>query len=366
MVYEAAFAPDLHTLDDLLVPRPAERQRGEGLRLAADEEAGAVDPRQYAGSGLERAELIGRPAVGPLAGLDDAAVHNGVKFILPEVVDLGGRSFREVAMRVARPLLLEEGERLVARGLVPVPERLLDAAGEALFQSITEGAGYGKQLHGRFGRRRGGDDLALEGNEVFNLALAPLERLDDERLGDLPGAGLDHVDFLRRARDDEVKFCPLAFPKARVHDPGVVASADAHRGHRSVPGDVRERECQRRPGDGGEVGVVGLVEGEDGGHDLHLVSHAEIKARPDGAINEARGENGLLRRPVLAFDEARAENFPRGVKLLLVVHRQREKVPALARPLGHHRGHKHRGVAVPHERAAVGLACQRRQFDRQR
>src|SRR5262249_4294321 len=71
------------------------------------------------------------------------------------------------------------------------------------------------------------------------------------------------------------------------------------------------------------------VRGEHRRDALDLVPEALRPERPDRAVDHARGEDGALRRPSLALEEA-ARDLPGGVHPLLDVHGQREEVRALA------------------------------------
>jgi hypothetical protein len=83
-------------------------------------------------------------------------------------------------------------------------------------------------------------------------------------------------------------------------------------------------------GDGAEdVRVVLLVRGEDGEDDLDVVLVALREERPDGPVGQAGRQDGGLRGPRFALDEA-AGDLAGGVHPLLEVHREREEVEARA------------------------------------
>ena len=86
----------------------------------------------------------------------------------------------------------------------------------------------------------------------------------------------------------------------------------------------------RRGAERGEH-VVGVLEvdGQHGGHDVDLVHVALGEQRPDGPVDLARGEDGLLAGPRLALDEA-AGDLAGGVVPLFDVDREGEEVLPLA------------------------------------
>src|SRR5262249_25305580 len=100
--------------------------------------------------------------------------------------------------------------------------------------------------------------------------------------------------------------------------------------------------------------VVLRVRAEHGDDHLHVVAVALGEERADGAVGQARGEDGVLGRAALALDEA-AGDLADGVEALLDVDGEREEVDALARG-GAGRGRAgEAGAAVAHEGGPAGL-----------
>src|SRR4029077_13403655 len=80
----------------------------------------------------------------------------------------------------------------------------------------------------------------------------------------------------------------------------------------------------------GEDVVVVLLVARPGRHDdLDVVLEALRPERPDRPVDEARGEDALLRRTAFAARE-RPGDLARGVEALLEVDREREEVDAQA------------------------------------
>ena len=120
-----------------------------------------------------------------------------------------------------------------------------------------------------------------------------------------------------------------------------------------------------RRGDGAEhVGLVLLVGREDRDDELDVVLVALGEERADGAVGQAGGQGGRLRRARLALDEA-ARDLARGVHALLELDREREEVEARAgiRAVG---GAEHQGVAVANGDGAAGEAGELAGLDGQR
>ena len=111
-----------------------------------------------------------------------------------------------------------------------------------------------------------------------------------------------------------------------------------------------------------DVGIVLAVGREDEGDDLRLVVEALGEERPDGPVDQARGQDLLLRRAAFALEPA-AGDPPAGVGVLAVVDGEGEEVGVLLGLLVEDGGRQHDGVAVPNDRGAVGLLGELADFD---
>jgi len=184
-----------------------------------------------------------------------------------------------------------------------------------------------------------------------------LQRLDDLRLGHALGAGLDHHQPLAAAGHDDVQACPRALGVGRIEEELLVHQCDAHRADRPLEGNLGERDSCRGPVDGEHVGIVVRVGREDEGDDLRLMVPAGGEERAHRPVDHPAGEHFLLARLPLALEEP-ARDPARGVRVLAVVHRQRQEVDPL--PLGGRvaRGDQDDRVAEPDHDRAVGLLGQ--------
>jgi hypothetical protein len=105
--------------------------------------------------------------------------------------------------------------------------------------------------------------------------------------------------------------------------------------------------------------------GEDGRDDPGFAVEALGKERTERAVDQAGGQDLLLRGPALALEEA-ARDLARGERLLLVVTGEREEIDAFARARLRGRGHEHDGLAERHERSPPRLLRHPAGLDRQR
>ncbi len=207
-------------------------------------------------------------------------------------------------------------------------------------------------------------ELVLDVDERLQRAMPEQDRLGHDVLGQELGAGLDHHDRVAGARDDQVELRVRELAVGGVDHELAVDATDADGADRPVERDLADRQRGGR-GDGAEdVGLVLLVGREDRDHELDVVLVALGEERADGAVGQAGGQGGGLRRARLALDEA-ARDLARGVHALLELDGEREEVepgPGI-RPVG---GAEHHGVAVANGDRAAGEAGELAGLDGQR
>ena len=139
-----------------------------------------------------------------------------------------------------------------------------------------------------------------------------------------------------------------------VGDPlavGGVGDADGADG--AVEGDAGEHQGGRGAVDGQHVVRVLLVGAEDGAHDVDLVAEALGERGPQGPVEQAAGEDGLVGGPALPAEE-RAGDLAGGVHPLLDVDGEGEEVDSLPDAAGGGGGAEHHGVAQLGQHRAVG------------
>ena len=189
-------------------------------------------------------------------------------------------------------------------------------------------------------------DLLLQlldrGDDLLDLAVRDVERVEDLLLGDAAGAGLDHQDRLVGAGDDQVEVELGEVLLVRVDDEVAVELADPHRA--DVLGDGDRGDRQRRGGavHREDVVRVDLVHRHRDRDELGLVVPALREERPDRAVDHPRRQRRLLAGFALATEE-RAGDFARGVHALLDVDGEGKEVHVAKAADGC--GAEHHGVA---------------------
>ena len=137
---------------------------------------------------------------------------------------------------------------------------------------------------------------------------------------------------------------------------------------RTAPVSLSERNLRQVQGGAGadhaqDVGIVLAVGGQARSHDLDFVDVAGREERPDGAVDEAGGQDFLGGGPAFALDEA-AGKLAGGVDLLAVIDDEREEILGRVGPAFDGRDHDN-GVAIADDSGPVGLLGELAGFDGQ-
>src|SRR5262249_57942608 len=111
----------------------------------------------------------------------------------------------------------------------------------------------------------------------------------------------------------------------RVGDEPAVDVAHADGADRAVERDARQAECGRGAVHGQDVWIVLLITGDRETDDLNLVPESVGKQRPDGPVDETRGEDLFLDRRAFSLEVA-AGDPPAGIRALAILHGEREEV----------------------------------------
>ena len=191
--------------------------------------------------------------------------------------------------------------------------------------------------------------LLHRGDELLDLAVGDVERVEDLGLGDALGAGLDHQDRLVGAGDDQVEFQLLVALLGRVDDEVALELADPDRA--DVLGDRDFGDRQRRGGAVHREDVVGVdvVDRQRHRDQLGLVVPALGEERADRPVDHARGQRRLLAGFALATEE-RAGDLARGVHPLLDVDGEGKEVHVAQAAEGCG-AEDHRVAGLDHDRA---------------
>ena len=359
MVDVALLVLDAEAVDALELAGAAQREQAHGLRLAASEECAAVRARDDADLAADLSDLVGAATVGPAllhgdAVADDVLLELGEGALhVRDAVDA-----RVVVEQRLDGLELDGGRRVLAVLLVGDLRRGVDLAGEPGADLFEDALVDGVLGHVPLGLAAGALQLELHVDELLDLVVRDAQGLDHDRLGDLLGARLDHHDGVAGAGDHEVDVgLVLRLLERRVHDELAVDATHAHGADGAVERDLADAES----GGGAQRGehVVGVLEvdRERGRHDVDLVHETLGEQRPDGPVDLASAEDGLLARPRLALDEA-AGDLAGGVVPLFDVDGERKEVLSFADVLPRDGAHEHHGVPTTNENGAVCLLGQ--------
>ena len=323
-----------------------ERTNGEHLRLAAGEQARAVDAGQDADFGSERTDLVLRSAVDAVAFeqplLDD--------LLLELVGDL-------IEILVHIGVLLEEH-------LMPVLDHLVPAGlADVLVVGIHRGLGLVHEVFDdlveqllvearvrvvELGLADLGDHAVDELDLLLVLVVGKLDGFVHGVVVDFVRTGLDHDDLLASRDDRDVEIADLALLGVGVEHELAVHKADLERADRAVPGDIGDGERGGGADQSRDLGRAVVV-------DAHDRRHAEVggEERADGAVDDAAGQDALFAGTALAAVE-RTGDAADGVELLLKVNGEGKEVDAVARAGGSRGADEHAGVAVADHDGGVG------------
>ena len=183
-----------------------------------------------------------------------------------------------------------------------------------------------------------------------------------ELKGALGATGLDHHDgdlgigavIQRPAGDDQLEGRLIALFEGGVRDPLPVGRVgDPHGADRPLERDARQHQGGGCRIDGEDVVGVDLVCTEDGADDVDLVAEALGEGRTQRPVDQAAGEDGLVRGLALSTEE-RAGDLARRIGPLLDVDGQRKEVRSLAHRAGCGGGSQQDGVADASDDGAVG------------
>ena len=328
-----------------------ERADGEHLRLAAGEQARAVDAGQDADFGSERTDLVLRSAVDAVAFeqplLDD---------LLLELVG----DFIEILVHIG--VLLEEHlmpvlDHLVPAGLADVlvvgVHRGLSLVHKALDDLVKQLLVEARVRVVELGLADLGDHTVDELDLLLVLVVGKLDGLVHGVVVDFVRTGLDHDDLLAGRDDRDVEIADLALLGVGVEHEFTVHKADLERADRAVPGDIGDGERGGGADQSRDLGRAVVVDAHDRRHDGDVVAEVGGEERADGAVDDAAGQDALFAGTALAAVE-RTGDAADGVELLLKVNGEGKEVDAVARAGGSRGADEHAGVAVADHDGGVG------------
>jgi hypothetical protein len=364
MQHERFFALAGQAIDDLRIAPGAQRGDHQRLRLAAGEERRAVGAREHAGADIDGTHRLRVASVDARMTLEDALAHQPVL----EVEELGSHLIGGELGLLARG---KRGERraLDLRDLRVALLLLGDRIGRD--QLLLRERGH-RVLQFRVRLRRGPRPLRLAGlgGELVDRLDGDLHLLVSEDDGAQHGVlietfrlGFDHEHAFGGARHHEIELRVGELRRGGIQNVLAVLVADARRADRAQERHAGNRERRGGAEERGDVGIDLGVDRKHRGDDLHVVDESFRKQRPDGTIDQTRGERLLLGGTALALEEA-AGNAARGIGLFLIVDREGKEIAARGRLLHAHRGDEHHRLAHAHEDGAVGLTRELARFER--
>ena len=344
-------------VDPLLVLAGAERGHHQRLGLAAGEQRRAVRARQHADLGDDRTHRLHVAAVDALAGIEDVPAHDLGFDLLEDAADLLlgiGRVLRALRAEMRHDLGLGGIDRLVAlhlvRDRIGRAHVLLDQAEHFLLErAVVRDLVVARLLRRLFRELDDGLDHRLE------MAVAEHHGAEHDVFRQLLGFRFDHQHRVLRAGDHEVELAFRHLVEQRIEHVFVVDEADAGGADRAHEGRAGERERRRGRDHRQHVGIVLEVVRQRRHDHLGLVAPAFGEQRTYRAIDQPRDQRLFLGRAAFALEIA-AGNAARGVELLLVIDRERQKIDAFSRLLGGDDGRQHFRFAVGGDDGAVGLA----------
>ncbi len=173
-------------------------------------------------------------------------------------------------------------------------------------------------------------------------------------LGQAVGLGLHHQHRVLRTGHDHVEAAFLKLLVGRVEEVAVlVGEANTRPADRPLKGQSGDGQGGRGPDHGRDVRVHVLVGGHDGADHLGLVLEPILEQRPDGPVDQARGQGFLLGQGAFALEEATGD-LAHGVGLFHVMDSQREKRHRAGFFVRHH-GNQHGRVVHGDQNSACGL-----------
>ena len=193
-------------------------------------------------------------------------------------------------------------------------------------------------------------ELRHRGDELLDLAVGDVERVEDLGLGD----ALAPASTIRIASSVPATIRSSSSSSWPSSD-GLTTKSPSSLPTRTAPTWLGDRDCRDRQRGGGAVhgeDVVGVdvVDRQRHRDELRLVVPALGEERADRAVDHARGQRRLLAGSTLAAEE-RAGDLARGVHALLDVDRQGKKVHVAQ--VAHGRGAQdHRVAGLDDDRAA--------------
>ena len=334
---------------------------GQGLGLAAGEQAGAVHTGQHTDFGGQRADLIDAAAVNTLAFFQQPGAHNLLLQLIADQIQVGGVQFG-----VFLGNSIHDGQHGgIADVFVVGVHGSLD-----IFQVL--GVHIRQQSVVQFHRGKALLRLAdlcnnavHKGEQLFDFLMASLDGVHHDLFGHFVGAGFNHDDLFHAGSQGQGQVRALALLLGGVQHDLAVHIADCHAADGAIPGDIRHGNGERRAVHTGNLrGAVRVKAHHSHGH-ADIVAHILGEQRADGAVNHAGGQDGVFTGAAFAAHKG-AGNAAGGVQLFFKFHAQGEEIHPFTRLFAHGNIAQHAGFAIADHCAAIGKAAELAGFHHKR
>jgi len=295
--------------------------RGQEAEIEADVVA---DQRRGAGELQEAQDRVTwRGCPGDLVVRD--AVHLGAEDGAAGI-DERGEAIDDLAVADADGADLDEIRHLgVTAGRLRVHDHELRATLGGAVDEVEDRIRAGLEVADQLGLARGRAQLVLDVDERLERPVAEQDCVGHDVLGDDRSPGLAHHDRVSRAGDHEIDIRAGQILNSGIDHELAVDATDSDCADGAHERDLADSQGAGS-GEGAEhVHLVLLIRGEDGDDDLDVVLVPLGEERPDRAVGQPVGKDGLLGRTRLALDEA-ARDLARGVHALFELDREREEV----------------------------------------
>ncbi len=158
-----------------------------------------------------------------------------------------------------------------------------------------------------------------KGNNTLNFLVRGQNCLQNSFLRDFGCAGLHHHNSFLGAGHGNVHYAVGFLLHGGVDDELTVYHTHNNTGNRPVERRVGDVQSRRSAAHSGDFRRAIVVHGKDGGHHLHILAISLGEQGPQGPVNQARVQNGLVAGASLAADEA-AWDTPHSIHFFFVIH----------------------------------------------
>ncbi len=236
MMHESLRLLNTQPVQDLDIPRGAQRADIEHLGLPPGKEGRAVCPRQYRYGAADRPNLIGFAAVSAQRFLDDHRAHAFFQRPAEDILDLTfmiGVLIQEFLQR----LFFNCREILLALQFFVSAHSLIDALAEEGFELFDKLGKRFKTLHLHLGPAHFGDHLLLQRDDLLDYLVTFSKAGEQIVLADLLCPRFDHGHGVFRSGNGEMKAALLGLLQPRVDHSFAVDKADHYRPDRAFEGN---------------------------------------------------------------------------------------------------------------------------------